>query len=161
MKKLSLALAALALCGGANAAGLVNAPFEVTVSFTSACKLTTSPTTIAFTPYTALSGTPSTLGTPADFVFSCSRGTSNTAVFGIVGGNGGLFASAGLHYVLAVGNPVVLPGNAALVQIGANAIGTAETLTVTVTGSIADQAGINNSAVGTGDSDNRVLRVTF
>ena len=165
MKKLSLALAALALCGAANAA-VVNANFAVTVNFTSACQVSaTNPTTLAFPAYTAF-GTAVSL-TPATFSFECSRGAGAVATFAMGGGvgssstvaNTGYFSTAGLNYFLTISASTNAPGTAA--TAANNAIGGPDVVSVNVGGTIPQQAGITNSAIAAVDTDNRVLIITF
>ncbi len=165
MKKLSLALAALALCGAANAA-VVNANFAVTVNFTSACQVSTSnPTTLAFPAYTAFGAAVNL--TAATFSFECSRGAGAAATFALGGGAGststvantGYFSTAGLNYFLTISTKTNTPGNAATAANGA--VGTADVVSVDIGGTIPQQAGITNSAVAAVDTDNRVLTITF
>lgn len=164
MKKLSLALAAFALCGAASAA-TTNRNFDVTVNFTSACTAVSGPATLAFGNYTAFSGAVNL--TAAAFSFDCSRNTNATASFGVIGrgaststtANTGYFSTAGLNYFLTVSAPTVTPGTAATAANGS--IGSAENISVNVGGTIPQQAGINNSATPAIDTDQRTLVITF
>ena len=165
MKKLSLALAALALCGAANAA-TIPSNFAVTVAFTPTCVASTSnPTSIAFPAYTAF-GTAVNLP-QATFAFDCSRGTLAIATLAIAGGVSststtaatGYFSNAGLNYFLTLGTPSATGGTAATAANGA--IGTAQTISVTVDGIIPQQAGNANGTTPVNDTDNRVLTITF
>ncbi len=166
MNKLSLALASLALCGAAHAGSIVS-NFQVTVNFTSACQAT-APTLLAFGTYTAFAAD-LVAPTPVTFSYQCSRGAGAAATFAISGGSGstsgaastGYFSTAGLNYFLTLGTKLNTPGNAASAANGA--IGSADATSITIGGTIPQQAGINNGAATPGilDTDNRVLTITF
>jgi spore coat protein U-like protein len=155
MKKLAFALAALALCGAANAA-TATGPFAVTVNFTSACQATTPAPTLAFGAYTAFGAAATASATIA---FECSRGTSATAVSVSNGAANGLFTTANLQYTLTLpATPIASSGGTAAT---AAAIGTADTLSITVNGTLPQQAGASNSGTATTDTDNRTITITF
>ena len=154
MKKISLALAALALCGAAQA-GSTSAPFTVTVNFTSACTLTGTPV-VAFGAYTAFAAAVSAPATT--LAVACSRNTTITAIDYNTGSGNGLFTTANLQYVLTAPTiPTLAAGTAATLT----SVGTADTGTITINGTLPSQAGNNNSGVAAVDTDNRTLTITF
>ena len=155
MKKLSLALAALALCGAANA-GTATGAFAVTVSFASACTVSNS-AVVAFGSYTGLNATPNTAS--ANIAVICSRGTSITNV-AYTDGTGGYFPTAGLNYVLDA--PVVTQPTGGLTA-STTSIGTADVGNIVVGGTLPAQAGINNNgnAPANPETVTRILTFTF
>jgi hypothetical protein len=155
MKKIALALAALALCSAVNA-GTATGNFSVSVNFTSACQATTPAPELAFGAYTAFGADKTASATVA---FECSRGTSATAVSVSGGAANGLFATANLQYTLTLPTtPIASSGGTAAT---ASSIGSADTLSITVNGTLPQQAGASNSATATADSDTRTITITF
>lgn len=155
MKKLAFVLASLALCGAVNA-GTATGPFTVSVNFTSACQATTPAPILAFGAYTAFGGAATASATVG---FECSRGTSATGVSVSGGAANGLFTTANLQYFLTLpATPIASSGG----QVATSGfIGTADTLSITVNGTLPQQAGATNSGTAAPDTDSRTITITF
>jgi Spore Coat Protein U domain len=151
MKKLSLALAALALCGAANAAGTANANFNVTVNFTPSCQAITPATgSVDFGAYTAF-GPAVSAPTTAAVTFECSRGLSILGAT-INGGVHGVFPLSDLNYTLSLPTfPIAASGGSPATAV-LNGIGTAATGSITVGGNLPSQPG------GAGSGSETVIR---
>lgn len=171
MKKLTILAAALTLATSSYALSIGDT-FNVGVTFTSSCSVSTAAADIAMT-YTAFAAAASTGS--ASTTFTCSRGLSPTFQFD-VGGAGVQTASAaastgnitaegliaGLRYTLTAAVPTVSAGTAAAAGAagtgGTN--GTADTYSLTINANIpAGQAGDGNAA--TAISQTRTLTIVY
>lgn len=168
MKKIAL-IAALGLMGmGSAMAQTVNGGFDVTVTLTSKCELTTVGTpALAFGTYESFAASAST-ATPVTLAFRCTRGlvTAPTVAFDTGAGTSSTTAAtatgegviSGLRYTMAVGAATVVAGNAPVVATLGD-IGTASTRTYQITGNMpAGQAGTASSGIQT---QARTLIVTY
>jgi len=137
----------------------VSNAFEVTVTLVSQCKAISSGTqTLGFGTYTAFQVAPLT-ASGVSLVFECTRGfTPSSVAFDVVNGTalgGGVLA--GLNYDLEFAAAAVAGGTAATSAVGD--IGTADTRTYAITGSIAAaQAGTDAAALA---SHARTLIITY
>lgn len=162
MKKLSLIAAALVLASSGASAATVGDQFDVSVTLTSACSVTTAAANIAMT-YTAFAVLPST-GT-ASTTFSCTRGLTPSFQFDTTAAGatssaasntvGGTITSQGvlkgLLYTLSATVPAKAAGTAASAGVGGTggSIGTADTYSLTINASIpAGQAGDGPNGAG-------------
>jgi hypothetical protein len=165
MKKLTLgtaiAIAALTLCGAAQAVDVVTT-FNVTATLTSKCEATSTGTpVIAFGAYTAFQTT--AVGpvpvTPA-LTFRCTRGMPQpTAAFDGAGAVG-VIPGANLHYTLSapVGNKST---TGAAATTAAADIGTPDVYSYKFDGTLlANQAG-NNAGNAVTSTDIRTLTITY
>lgn len=155
MKKLSLIAAALVLASSGASAATVGDSFDVSVTLTSACSVTTAAADIAMT-YTAFALAASTGS--ASTTFSCTRGLTPTFQFDTTaagatssaadGTVGNTITSEGvlkgLLYTLSATVPAKSAGTAASAGAGGTggSIGTADTYSLTINAAIpAGQAG--------------------
>jgi hypothetical protein len=169
MKKLAL-IAALGLMGmGSAMAQTATGNFDVNVTLTSACRMTTTTPALNFGTYVAFRATALT-ATPVAIAFECTRGLAisppnvqfdapawgTTSAAGATATGEGVLA--GLRYTMGVSNTGSTPGAAPVVATSGD-IGTAATYTYTVTGSMpALQAGTAATGV---QSHVRQLIVSF
>ena len=155
MKKLSLIAAALVLASAGASAATTGDAFDVSVTLTSACSVTTAAADIAMT-YTAFAAAASTGS--ASTTFSCTRGLTPTFQFDTTavgatssaadGTVGNTITSQGvlrgLLYTLSATVPAKTAGTAATAGAGGagGSIGTADTYSLTINAAIpAGQAG--------------------
>jgi hypothetical protein len=159
MKKIAL-IAALGVMGATSAmAQTASGNFDVNVTLTSACRMTTTTPALNFGTYVAFRNTALT-ATPVAIAFECTRGFgaapqvqfdaptygTTSAVGATATGEGVL---AGLRYTMGVSNTATTPGTAPVVATLGD-IGTPTSYTYTVTGSMpANQAGTAAAGVQT------------
>lgn len=166
MKKLAATTIAAATMFAATAnvsqAATVPAGFTVQVALTAACTAAAAPL-LDFGTYTAFVGASIPAPTSA-IAMTCTRGlAAPTFSFdAALGGNYGVIA--GLNYSLGAAAGAVTAGTAATAAL--NAIGTADTYTVTITGGMpAGQAGAcaggNATACATAVTQARTLTITY
>jgi hypothetical protein len=159
MKKIAL-IAALGVMGATSAmAQTATGNFDVNVTLTSACRMTTTTPALNFGTYVAFRNTDLT-ATPVAIAFECTRGlavsppnvqfdTTNGTTTGPAATATGEGVLAGLRYTMSVSNTASTAG-AAPVVANLGDIGTAATYTYTVTGSMpANQAGTAAAGVQT------------
>lgn len=160
MKKIAL-IAAMGLMGmGSAMAQTVAGNFDVSVTLTSRCEVTTVGTpALAFGTYTAFS-TSAVSATPIEIAYRCTRGLAGpTVAFDTAGGissASGTTATgegviSGLRYTMAVAAaPTGNDAGTAPVTASSGDIGTANTRNYRITGSMpADQAGTASTGVQT------------
>ncbi len=152
-------VAAIAMSTPITQAQSVSNAFDVSVTLTSQCKATATGTqTLAFGTYVAFQPEAKTASGVA-LTFECTRGfTPASVTFDTTAGTatgGGLLA--GLNYNLQFASAAVVAGNAAT----SAAIGTADTRTYAITGTIAAaQAGAALGASATA-THTRTLIITY
>jgi hypothetical protein len=169
MKKIAL-IAAMGLIGmGSAMAQTATGNFDVNVTLTSACRMTTTTPALNFGTYVAFRNTDLT-ATPVAIAFECTRGLTisppnvqfDAPAWGTTSGAGptasGEGVLAGLRYTMGVSNTGSTAGSAPVVTTPGD-IGVPATYTYTVTGSMpADQAG---TAAGGVQTHVRQLIVSF
>jgi hypothetical protein len=169
MKKLvsfsAMAIAALAVCGAAQAQTAVNSTFTVTATLVSKCEATNTATgVIAFGTYTAFQTTAvGPIAVSPALTFRCTRGiAAPTAAFDAAGGGQtGVIPSANLRYTLSapVGTKSTTGTAATIGTTGT--IGTPDVYSFAFDGTLlADQAG-NNAGNNVVSTDTRTLIVTY
>lgn len=164
MKKLliSVALASMfgAMASPVMAATTASNAFDVTVNLTSQCRQTNTGTqTVDFGPYEAFRVGAQASATNANLTFECTRGfTPTSAAFDTVNGTAaGVGVITGLQYALSIAAPTTAAGTAA----SNVTIGTGDTKTYAVSGSMpGDQAGTCAGPTCAG-SHTRTLILTF
>lgn len=160
MKKIAL-IAALGLMGATSGmAQTATGNFDVNVTLTSACRMTTTTPALNFGTYVAFQASAQP-ATPVAIAFECTRGLAvsppnvqfDAPTYGTTSAAGatatGEGVLAGLRYTMGVSNTASTPGTAPVVATLGN-IGTPATYTYTVTGSMpALQAGTAATGVQT------------